>query len=183
RCDRSCRDEQGTDEDFQPRSHRIRKDKRRPAPRPGSLASEAAQSVQSSRGPPYARQRFRQERSQRSLTYRQSLSQLSLTHATSTPPQCAWQVRQHASETRTVVERLKHFGVRQCSFDSGTSGCCRFQRSPAPASDAAANASNNPVARARFMPPPPYPNGQGPIESRKPPSGKRAGAKPCINGN
>jgi hypothetical protein len=65
--------------------------------------------VMSSKGPPYARQRFWQDRSQTSPPNRQLLSTAAPTQVSKRPPHCAAQVRQHASETRTVDDKLMQF--------------------------------------------------------------------------
>lgn len=57
------------------------------------------QLVISSNGPPLARQRFWQARSQLSACERQRFSTGAPTQVSKRPPQCAAQVRQHASET------------------------------------------------------------------------------------
>jgi hypothetical protein len=63
----------------------------------------------SSKGPPYARQRFWQDRSQTSPPNRQLFSTAAPTQVSKRPPHCAAQVRQHASETRTVDDKLMQF--------------------------------------------------------------------------
>jgi len=65
--------------------------------------------VMSSKGPPYARQRFWQDRSQTSPPKRQLFSTAAPTQVSKCPPHCAAQVRQHASETRTVDDKLMQF--------------------------------------------------------------------------